>query len=287
MNWPDLHPAEWVNLGLIAAGGLVLVVAATVTTIGGRWRSALSLRRRREGTIDLLVVSMVLLLFFLMAGLLSALGRSMDPPSGVSEDLWIGDSARPGLWPILSNNVAKAVLVLITWVVAVRCVKGGVGAFGFRLRRLRKDLVWAVLAYLAVWPLCTGLAHLATWLSGAPPKHGVLNLVREETAPLWAVGSLWLTAVVVSPVAEELFFRGLVQTAVRNHIDRPWLAIGIASVCFGLMHYQQPQFVLPLVCFGLALGYVYEHTGSLVGPILMHVLFNSRTMLIDLWMRAG
>ena len=44
---------------------------------------------------------------------------------------------------------------------------------------------------------------------------------------------------------------------------------------FGLMHYTQPQYVLPLAVLGAVLGYVYEHTGSLVAPILIHILIQT------------
>jgi hypothetical protein len=105
--------------------------------------------------------------------------------------------------------------------------------------------------------------------------------------PTWGHVTLWISAIAIAPIAEELFFRGMLQTVIRGYVDRPWLAIGIAGVLFGLTHYSQFQYVLPLTVLGVALGYVYEHTGSLLAPILIHILFNSRTLLLDLWLRSG
>ena len=41
---------------------------------------------------------------------------------------------------------------------------------------------------------------------------------------------------------------------------------------FGLVH--QPPTVPPMILFGLFQGYLYHRTGSLVGPITLHFLFN-------------
>ena len=48
---------------------------------------------------------------------------------------------------------------------------------------------------------------------------------------------------------------------------------------FGAIHYTQLPAVVPLAALGMILGYMYERTGSLGGPILLHMLFNVKTLI--------
>jgi hypothetical protein len=58
-----------------------------------------------------------------------------------------------------------------------------------------------------------------------------------------------------------------------------WLAVLITAVLFGMMHFNVPQHVPPLIVFGFILGFLYEKTGSLYVPVLVHVLFNGKSLL--------
>jgi len=75
---------------------------------------------------------------------------------------------------------------------------------------------------------------------------------------------------VVSGVAEEAFFRGVLQPALG------WLA---ASLIFGLVHFAPRRELLPwtgfALCAGLVLGGLFEVTGNLVAPIVAHVGINA------------
>jgi len=75
---------------------------------------------------------------------------------------------------------------------------------------------------------------------------------------------------VASGVAEEAFFRGVLQPALG------WL---LASLIFGLVHFAPKRELLPWTGFalaaGLALGALFEFTGNLVAPIVAHVGINA------------
>jgi hypothetical protein len=75
---------------------------------------------------------------------------------------------------------------------------------------------------------------------------------------------------VASGVAEEAFFRGVLQPALG------WLP---ASLIFGLVHFAPKRDLLPWTGFalgaGLVLGGLFEFTGNLVAPIVAHVGINA------------
>jgi membrane protease YdiL (CAAX protease family) len=112
----------------------------------------------------------------------------------------------------------------------------------------------------------------------------VLTALRASDAPPWIVFSLWVGSAVIAPVAEECFFRGLLQTVVVRLTQQPWAAIVISALLFGVAHSSQPQAVPALVLLGALLGHLYEKSGSLVGPFTVHALFNLKTLV---WQTYG
>jgi membrane protease YdiL (CAAX protease family) len=119
------------------------------------------------------------------------------------------------------------------------------------------------------------------------PDHDVIEAFRDPAEPPWAPVTLWLGAVLIAPVAEECFFRGILQTAVVTLARRRWVAIAVGGLLFGLAHGGQFQVIPALFLLGILLGYLYERTGSLMGPILLHVLFNLRTVTWEVYRLAG
>jgi membrane protease YdiL (CAAX protease family) len=142
-------------------------------------------------------------------------------------------------------------------------------------------VVAAVIVALGVCPLVLDLGlrvirQLAPEFT--PPAHP--TLVRLDAGqPIGIVVWLWLSAAVVAPVAEEVFFRGLVQNAAADILRNRWSAILLTSVAFGLVHFPQPHAIVPLVVLGVILGYVYERTAALWAPVLVHVAFNLKTLI--------
>lgn len=73
-----------------------------------------------------------------------------------------------------------------------------------------------------------------------------------------------------SSLGEELLFRGLLQ---------PWVGLWVQTLLFGIVH-QLPGpsrwvWVAWATVVGLALGAMFELTGSLAGPIAAHALINA------------
>src|SRR5262249_14178247 len=113
-----------------------------------------------------------------------------------------------------------------------------------------------------------------------PLTHPTLSALHEIHSFLLS-SALWCGAVIAAPIAEECFFRGLLQTALVNLLQSRWVAIGISSVAFGAVHIGQPHIVPALIFLGLLLGYAYERTGGLLAPILIHALFNLKNLIWD------
>ena len=109
--------------------------------------------------------------------------------------------------------------------------------------------------------------------------HRVIDTLENAALPGWAGTLLILTAIVIAPLAEEFFFRGILQTRLRSVLGSRWAGVAVAGICFGLMHGGQVAAIVPLAVMGIILGFVYEATGSLIGPILIHAMFNTKTLV--------
>ncbi|TFH30106.1 MAG: CPBP family intramembrane metalloprotease [Promethearchaeota archaeon] len=90
------------------------------------------------------------------------------------------------------------------------------------------------------------------------------------------VGLLLFAGVI--PIVEEFFFRGLLYRGLRQQLS-PKVAIFFSALLFGIAHLDWVQGILAGI-MGIFLAWLYEKSGSLYIPILMHILNNAITFLI-------
>ncbi len=83
---------------------------------------------------------------------------------------------------------------------------------------------------------------------------------------------LIMSNVVVSPVLEELLYRGSVQRSFEEAIN-PTAAIFLSAGLFGLFHFNLLQFLYALCC-GIIIGFSYKKTGNILVPIFGHSIAN-------------
>jgi membrane protease YdiL (CAAX protease family) len=135
---------------------------------------------------------------------------------------------------------------------------------------------------------------VVAWFGASLVSYGVVVLLEAigvDAAPQAAEQALalvepWLAVlaiVVLAPIAEELFFRGVVFNAFRRERGRRWAYIGSAAL-FAVIHLSLVALV-PIFLLGLALAWVYERTGSLLAPIVMHAVVNGISVAIALLVR--
>ena len=77
---------------------------------------------------------------------------------------------------------------------------------------------------------------------------------------------------IVSPIIEELVFRGLLQQRLRDYLGKGW-AIGLTAVSFGAYHGNMVQFIYASL-IGVFLGCALERTQDLRIPVAAHIAAN-------------
>jgi hypothetical protein len=95
------------------------------------------------------------------------------------------------------------------------------------------------------------------------------------------------------PIAEELFFRGFLYTALRQHTT-VWPAVAISSLIFAAGHYDAAGVIAAGLIMGIALALIYEYTHSLWASIAMHAINNTAAvvltyglMLLQEWLKSS
>ena len=141
-------------------------------------------------------------------------------------------------------------------------------------------LGWGVLAWIGSTIVLFLVSELLARI-GRPPPVGP----AEQAIALLDPWLVTVAIVVFAPIAEELFFRGIVFNAWLREAGRTWAYIGSAAL-FAAIHLSLES-LLPIFLLGLALAWVYQRTGNLIAPITMHATVNGISVAIALAVRFG
>lgn len=129
---------------------------------------------------------------------------------------------------------------------------------------IRTGLLWS-----CMFGILASASGCLIWLSGINPFHLLRFPVPHKPVDLFL---LYLTGGITSPVVEEVVFRGILFA-----ILRPFglvIAVLASSVIFAGFHFQGAS--IPLIQFigGIVFALSLERSGSILSPVIIHVLGN-------------
>jgi len=208
----------------------------------------------------------------------AALARAVAPQ-------WSADLDR--LAPLVIASVYAAVIA------ALLAVLGRSRSDRRRYLALNRPTRGGVLLGAAAWAAAYVVA--AAYYGVSEPLGGsgigdagqLLLSVGADNGRLDAAGPILATLVLVrilllSPVAEELLFRGALFTWLRSRLPARWTIL-VTGVLFGLMH-QAPAFLPLAILVGFAAGWIRERTGTVAVPIMIHSVQSAAVVLVSLIM---
>jgi membrane protease YdiL (CAAX protease family) len=170
--------------------------------------------------------------------------------------------------PLLILGVARVVEILLFLLIVSSWGKGmsSIGlARGQAAAGLKRGLVWS-----AVFGLCAFLGFAALY---AAHIENPIRLIKTNLPPgVQGVVLFFVVAGLVSPIAEEVFFRGIVYGFLRR-----WgvlVALVGSTVIFVLAHAIISRIPMTQMVGGLVFAVAYEVEGKLMVPITIHVLGN-------------
>lgn len=169
---------------------------------------------------------------------------------------------------------------------------------GLRLDHAWPDIRNGVGTFLVVAVPIYTLHWLANLFFEPQQGHPIVEAVVRFPGFFWL--SL-VTAVIVAPVAEEFFFRGLLlgwldSLPTARDIDargRPQLAfwpVILTSLGFAMLHLGHGAAPVALFFFSMVLGWLYQRHHRLLPCIALHAALNGTSMLLlagELWRRGA
>jgi membrane protease YdiL (CAAX protease family) len=186
-----------------------------------------------------------------------------------------------GIFPGTQGNelgVARYVLLIAVWLAVWSFmlwlwVKRRVDPFDFMLVRKPKSIKTSLLASgLVLLPIAA--IELAIWYSGWEWESGEVEqfynyVMNSAMAPM-----LLVTGVIGAPVAEELMFRGYLQSSLERTWIGFWGAAILLSSVWGLYHpyaWEQQMFIFGM---GVLLALLRRKTGSIIPGMMVHGIVN-------------
>ncbi|PCI78652.1 hypothetical protein COB21_00280 [Candidatus Aerophobetes bacterium] len=111
----------------------------------------------------------------------------------------------------------------------------------------------------------------------------------KDTPPS-TLAIFFVSIALISPIIEEVAFRGMLQNALKKRISTTF-SILITSCLFSFLHLSihagisnLPLF-FSLFTFSCLLGFLYERQRSLFAPIGLHIMFNSINLVSILFFK--
>ena len=174
--------------------------------------------------------------------------------------------------------IAPAILIAAA-LIPTAIKKSKLSEIGLAIGQIKHSLVVLGWTCCAVFPA----VFCGLWLL----KSCGLNLPLRPVLPEGQSWICWLSyQFMYVAVAEEVFFRGFLQTNVLRLTNvivgnrfrlRQWTSIGVSAACFAAAHIVVGGQIISVLTFlpGLVLGWLFIRTKSLLAPILFHGLANA------------
>ncbi|HXT35225.1 MAG TPA: CPBP family intramembrane glutamic endopeptidase [Chloroflexota bacterium] len=216
----------------------------------------------------------------LAAGLAFLLG-SLIVTLGLFE-LQSADAHDTNTKDLISTIVQLAFFLLLLWLIWMLIVKRyrcgwpmlGVRAVGWQWVAA-VPLIVSFLIFVYVLMLHGMVAILG------PAAHWptVLTSTAIDSAQQPGLDGLSIvTGVILTPLAEELLFRGVLYQSLRRTMPLGGAAL-VSALVFAGMHFTLSLFI-PLTFMGLVLAWLYERSGSLFPGMLVHACNNGILLVV-------
>ena len=248
---------------LLLVSGLVMNATRAVIV-----RAALPPERYRGPAI------FVLLLLALILGNLVGLGAAADAIKLVAG----GQMTVAGTLVLVTAIQTGMLIVVGGLVVLPRALAG------LRLaspRSLWRDLLIGLGVAIPAWiaaTLISALIALVLKAMGLAPGPELVDRVVDRGDPT----ALLIGFVVVAPIAEELFFRGVVFNAWERERGTRVAVYG-SAVLFAAIH--GAVLFVPVLFLGVILAHLYRATRSLPATMAVHASFNAISLTLALLVR--
>jgi membrane protease YdiL (CAAX protease family) len=198
------------------------------------------------------------------------------PLAAVAAASWIWPRWTAGSATVYLSVIASEIcwsIVFPLWV-ALRS-KAAVPRVHRSLGRILTEGLWAIPIILGIVILLVVLSWLLShFLDNAGPQSRVTESLSRQNEVSLPILVFMILGVTAGPIAEEILFRGMLYSMLRQRIPAV-LALASQALVFAFIHFEQTANFIYLAFVGVLLGLVYEWRKTLWTPVLVHMGWNA------------
>jgi len=155
-----------------------------------------------------------------------------------------------------------------------------------RLRAVFVEVMVALLALVAVNVIMSVVVSVLAQVFGGTVSRGspLAPLGRSFNRFEWS--AFMMMALCIAPVAEEVFFRGMLYNMLRQRLHTV-VAAPLQAVAFGLIHPFGLADSAAVALVGLSCALLYEWRRTLLAPVLLHSMVNVVGIAVLAWSIAA
>lgn len=134
------------------------------------------------------------------------------------------------------------------------------------------------------WILIAVMAALIFWIFDHWLINDLFNINTQVSISHWQQTNVqywpmtvFVGSVILAPLFEELFFRGLLFNHLKSIIN-PWFAAFVSALLFALIHWSWPEFISVFFA-GILYAWLTHQSKSVITPLIAHTLHNFMTYL--------
>ncbi len=201
--------------------------------------------------------------------------------------------------PYVPVGAASSTVVLLVYRLAIYAVTIALlaGALWYRFSRVSlrdvaltrllswKDLAFAVLGAAAYIILTMLALNIAGALFGVNTGE-VQNLGLSTQLYATDLLAAFIVLVVLTPIAEEVIFRGFLYGRLRLLAKSWWVPAVIVSALFGVAHMQW-NVGIDVFCLSMVACYLRERTDSIWAGIVLHMAKNTLAFFVTFVFVSG
>lgn len=120
---------------------------------------------------------------------------------------------------------------------------------------------------------------LPSWMIEMEQNAAILTKKMLVTDSFSTMALNFFVVAIMPALAEELFFRGLLQKYLVKWTGRTFWGVLLAAVIFSAIHMQFQGFI-PRLLLGMLFGYLYVWSGSIWAPIAAHLANNGLAVVV-------
>lgn len=162
------------------------------------------------------------------------------------------------------SNILIKLLIVIVSVILLKSKNHRLFIF-LKFNPLTRKNILLILAYSI--PLTFTIHTLVNFLAQFFPCY-VAHIDSSDTTVILT----FLSTVLISPITEEIFFRGILYNKLKNNLN-VLLATFIQAIIFGLVHGNILHIIYATI-LGVIFSFIYDFFNSILAPILMHITLN-------------